>query len=52
MGQMVWDVKHAAEGTREVDFFGLAGGLVPSPDMVAAKIRELVLARAPETVRG
>ncbi len=42
MGQMLWDVKLAAEGTRDVQFFGLAGGLVPSPDMVAAKIRELV----------
>ncbi len=40
MGQLVFDVKHAAEGTREVDFYGTAGGIVPSPDKVAEKIRE------------
>jgi len=50
MGQMIWDVKHAAEGSRDVQFFGLAGGLVPSPDMVAAKIRELM--PAPGSDRG
>jgi len=42
MGQMVFDVRHAAEGSRRVEFHGLAGGLVPSPDAVAAKIRELL----------
>jgi 2-oxoglutarate ferredoxin oxidoreductase subunit alpha len=42
MGQMVWDVKHAAEGSREVLFYGAAGGIVPSPDMVASRIRELL----------
>jgi len=50
MGQMVWDVQHAAEGSRNVGFYGLAGGLVPSPDMVAERIRELVPARVAETV--
>jgi 2-oxoglutarate ferredoxin oxidoreductase subunit alpha len=40
MGQMVYDVKLAAEGTREVEFYGTAGGIVPSPDEVAGKIRE------------
>lgn len=39
MGQMVHDVKHAAEGSRHVGFFGTAGGIVPSPDQVAEKIR-------------
>jgi 2-oxoglutarate ferredoxin oxidoreductase subunit alpha len=42
MGQMVWDVQHAAEGSREVAFYGAAGGVVPSPDMVASRIRELL----------
>jgi 2-oxoglutarate ferredoxin oxidoreductase subunit alpha len=46
MGQMVYDVKLAAEGSRSVEFHGAAGGMVPSPDQVAAKIRE-VLAREP-----
>ena len=39
MGQMVHDVKHAAEGSRDVGFYGTAGGIVPSPDQVAEKIR-------------
>ena len=44
MGQMIEDVKLAAEGTREIEFHGTAGGIVPSPDEVASKIRELVQA--------
>jgi 2-oxoglutarate ferredoxin oxidoreductase subunit alpha len=43
MGQMLWDVQHAAEGTRDVAFYGAAGGIVPSPDMVASRIRELLV---------
>jgi 2-oxoglutarate/2-oxoacid ferredoxin oxidoreductase subunit alpha len=39
MGQMVHDVKFAAEGSREVEFYGTAGGIVPSPEDVAQKIR-------------
>lgn len=39
MGQMVQDVRFAAAGSREVDFYGTAGGIVPSPDQVAAEIR-------------
>ena len=42
MGQMIYDVKLAAEGTREIGFFGMAGGLVPSPDQVAERIRALL----------
>lgn len=42
MGQMIYDVKLAAEGTRQVEFFGMAGGLVPSPDQVAERIRALL----------
>jgi len=48
MGQMVWDVRYAAEGTRDVEFYGTAGGIVPSPDMIAEKIRALVPAHAAE----
>jgi 2-oxoglutarate ferredoxin oxidoreductase subunit alpha len=39
-GQMIQDVKLAGEGSRTIDFYGMAGGLVPSPDQVAAQIRE------------
>ena len=39
MGQMVFDVRHAAEGSRVVDFYGTAGGIVPSPDQVLEKVR-------------
>jgi 2-oxoglutarate ferredoxin oxidoreductase subunit alpha len=42
MGQMIYDVKLAAEGTRTIEFFGKAGGLVPSPDQVAERIRALL----------
>lgn len=42
MGQMVSDVRAAAEGTRTVEFYGTAGGIVPSPDQVAAEIRARV----------
>jgi len=39
MGQLIYDVKLAAEGTREIEFHGTAGGIVPSPDDVAAFVR-------------
>jgi 2-oxoglutarate ferredoxin oxidoreductase subunit alpha len=42
MGQMVYDVKLAAEGSRPIEFHGTAGGVVPSPDDVAAKIKEIL----------
>ncbi|MHC4135902.1 MAG: 3-methyl-2-oxobutanoate dehydrogenase subunit VorB [Planctomycetota bacterium] len=42
MGQLVYDVKLAAEGSRPVEFYGTAGGIVPSPDEVADRIRKLV----------
>ena len=42
MGQMIFDVKLAAEGTRKIEFLGAAGGVVPSPDEVAARVRELL----------
>jgi len=42
MGQMILDVRLAAEGTREIEFYGTAGGIVPSPEQVAEKVREIV----------
>jgi len=42
MGQMIQDIKQAGEGTREVDFFGTAGGVVPSPEQVADEIRKVM----------
>jgi 2-oxoglutarate ferredoxin oxidoreductase subunit alpha len=38
MGQMLYDVKLAAEGSREIEFIGTAGGIVLSPDEVTDKI--------------
>jgi len=46
MGQMIDDVRIVAEGTRQIEFFGTAGGIVPSPDEVAGKIRELLAVTA------
>ena len=40
MGQMIYDVRLAAEGSRTIDFFGTAGGVVPSPDDVVVEIRK------------
>jgi 2-oxoglutarate ferredoxin oxidoreductase subunit alpha len=42
MGQMLEDVRLAAEGTRQIFFHGTAGGIVPSPDDVAQKIRKIL----------
>jgi 2-oxoglutarate ferredoxin oxidoreductase subunit alpha len=52
MGQMVHDVKFAAAGSRDVEFYGTAGGIVPSPDNVANRVRQLVTSRVRETVRA
>ncbi|MBU0718217.1 MAG: 3-methyl-2-oxobutanoate dehydrogenase subunit VorB [Planctomycetes bacterium] len=41
-GQMVEDVQLAVLGTKLIDFYGETGGVVPSPDNVADKIRELL----------
>ena len=41
-GQMVDDVKLAVLGTKPIDFYGETGGVVPSPDDVAGKIRGLI----------
>ncbi|MBN1947902.1 MAG: 3-methyl-2-oxobutanoate dehydrogenase subunit VorB [Bradymonadales bacterium] len=42
MGQMVEDVERAVLGARPVHFYGMAGGLVPTPDDVTRAIRELL----------
>lgn len=42
MGQMIYDVRLAAEGTRQVEFFGKSGGIVPSPEEVLEIIRGLM----------
>ena len=42
MGQMLYDVRLAAEGAREIEFYGTAGGVVPSPDDVVAQVRGLL----------
>ncbi|MBW2701950.1 MAG: 3-methyl-2-oxobutanoate dehydrogenase subunit VorB [Deltaproteobacteria bacterium] len=39
MGQMLLDVQLAGEGSKPIDFFGTAGGVIPSPEEVAEHIR-------------
>lgn len=41
-GQMIEDVKLAVLGKKPIDFYGLTGGMVPSPDNVADKIKEML----------
>jgi len=41
MGQMVDDVRLAVNGRRPVEFFGRAGGIVPTPAEVLAQIERL-----------
>lgn len=40
-GQMIDDVKLAIECSRPVEFFGRTGGVIPEPDEILAKIREI-----------
>lgn len=42
MGQMVYDVRLAAEGSRKIEFYGTAGGVVPSPDDVSMEIERVL----------
>jgi 2-oxoglutarate/2-oxoacid ferredoxin oxidoreductase subunit alpha len=42
MGQMIEDVRLAVGEKIDVQFFGRTGGIVPSPDEVAAQMRKLV----------
>ncbi len=39
MGQMLLDVQFAAEGTKEIDFYGKAGGVIPSVEDVVVQIK-------------
>ena len=41
LGQMLDDVKIANNGRLPVAFFGQAGGLIPEPDLIIAKIKEM-----------
>lgn len=42
MGQMIDDVKIAANGRWPVHFYGRTGGMVPEPDAIVEKIKEIV----------
>lgn len=44
MGQMVDDVRLVVNGARPVDFYGRTGGVIPAPDEVLGKIREMAAA--------
>ena len=41
MGQMVDDVRLVVNGARPVEFYGRTGGVIPTPDEVLGKIREM-----------
>lgn len=41
-GQMVDDVRLAVNGALPVDFYGRAGGVIPSPDEVVEKVKSLL----------
>ena len=41
-GQMVYDVKLAAEGRIPVGHYGRLGGIVPSPDEIVEALKKLV----------
>lgn len=42
MGQMVEDVRLAVEGRLPVHFYGRAGGMIPDPESIANKAKEVV----------
>ncbi len=42
MGQMLYDVQLAGEGTKPLEFFGKAGGVVPSPEQVKNEIKRML----------
>lgn len=42
MGQMVDDVKIASNGRWKVDFYGRTGGVIPTPDGIVEKVREIL----------
>ena len=42
MGQMIDDVRLAVQGAAPVSFFGRTGGMIPTPQEVLAKIKEIL----------
>lgn len=42
MGQMVQDVKTAVVGRKPVGFYGRTGGIIPTPEEIVVKIKEMV----------
>ena len=42
-GQMIEDVKLAANGKVNVQHFGRLGGIVPSPDEIVAALKEKLM---------
>jgi 2-oxoglutarate ferredoxin oxidoreductase subunit alpha len=41
-GQMVEDIERCVKGARPIDFYGRTGGIVPTPNEIKEKIRELL----------
>jgi len=41
-GQMVEDIERCIKGQRPVEFFGRTGGVVPTPNEVKAKIKDIL----------
>ncbi|MDO4772489.1 MAG: 3-methyl-2-oxobutanoate dehydrogenase subunit VorB [Bacillota bacterium] len=42
MGQMIDDVRATNEGRLPVDFYGRSGGMIPTPEAVEQKLREML----------
>lgn len=42
MGQMIDDVKIASKGRWPVHFYGRSGGMIPNPDDIVAKVKEII----------
>lgn len=41
-GQMIEDVERVVKGVKPIDFYGRTGGIVPSPNEIKDKIREML----------
>lgn len=42
MGQMVDDIKIGIEGRLPVEFYGRSGGMIPTPEAIVAKVKEIL----------
>lgn len=42
MGQMIEDVRLAVNGKLPVDFYGRSGGMIPTPDAIVNKVKEMI----------